>query len=155
MTDSCRPRKLEPGLEQTYSIPSDLMTSTIKSEPERVSVRTSSFAGVPISASAGRGGGGALRASICWARDAMGLAANAAAPTAALLRNARRSIEALGEPFLDLHTITPPNWPQMRLYHRLEIADTGSGCRSRRESPGVWKAAKAQLHLSRKAHRVG
>src|ERR1700730_1655208 len=114
MTDSCRPRKLEPGLEQTYSIPSDLMTSAMKSDPERVSVRTSSFAGVPISASAGRGGGGALRASICWACDAVGLAANAAAPTAALLRNARRSMDpllgdALGEPFLDLRTITPPN----------------------------------------------
>src|ERR1700752_1693278 len=105
MTDSWRPRKLEPGLEQTYSIPSDLMTSTMKSEPERVSVRTSSFAGVPISASAGRGGGGALRASICCAREAVGLAANAAAPMAALLRNTRRAMElALGEPFLDLRT---------------------------------------------------
>src|ERR1700732_4578764 len=119
MTDSWRPRKLEPGLEQTYSMPSDLMTSTMKSEPERVSVRTSSFAGVPISVSAGRGGGGALRASICCAREAVGLAANAAAPTAALLRNARRSMELVGaEPFLDLRTITPPQQPRMRLYHR-------------------------------------
>src|SRR5579859_5439720 len=109
MTDSCRPRKLEPGLEQTYSIPSDLMTSTIKSEPERVSVRTSSFAGVAISASAGRGGGGALRASICCVCAAVGFAANAAAPTAALLRNARRSMDPLlGDVFLDLRTITPP-----------------------------------------------
>src|SRR5580704_10497404 len=106
MMDSCRPRKLEPGLEQTYSMPSDLITSTMKSEPERVSVRTSSFDGVPISASAGRGGGGVLRASICCAREAVGFAANAAAPTAALLRNARRSMEALGEPFLDLRMIT-------------------------------------------------
>src|ERR1700724_1030277 len=109
MTDSCRPRKLEPGLEQTYSIPSDLMTSTIKSDPERVSVRTSSFAGAPISDSAGRGDGGALRASICCAREVVGLAANAAAPTAALLRNARRSNDLVSdEAFLDLRTITPP-----------------------------------------------
>src|SRR4029077_12252274 len=109
--------KLEPGLEQTYSMPSDLITSTMKSEPERVSVRTSSVAGVPISASAGSGGGGALRASICCGREAVGSPANAAAPTAALLRNARRSMELVrGGPFLDLRTITPPQQPRMRLY---------------------------------------
>src|ERR671933_451754 len=33
MIDSCRLRKLEPGLAATYSRPSDLMTSTMKSEP--------------------------------------------------------------------------------------------------------------------------
>src|ERR1700730_9460178 len=104
MIDSCRPRKLDPGLEQMYSMPSDLMTSTMKSEPERVSVRTSSFAGVPISASGGMGGGGTLRASICRAREAAGLAASTAAPPAALFRNARRSRFFLGEAFLDLRT---------------------------------------------------
>src|ERR1700719_345304 len=108
MIDSCRPGKLDPGLEQMYSMPSDLMTSTMKSEPERVSVRTSSFAGVPISASGGMGGGGTLRASICRAREAVGLAASTAAPTAALLRKARRSRFFLGEPFLDLRTTAPP-----------------------------------------------
>src|SRR5919202_790007 len=35
MIDSCRLRKLDPGLAATYSIPSALMTSTMKSEPGR------------------------------------------------------------------------------------------------------------------------
>src|SRR5580704_9227170 len=97
-------------------MPSDLMTSTMKSEPERDSVRTSSFAGVPISASGGIGGGGALRVSSCCAREPVGLAARTAAPTAALLRNARRSMEFFGElfgdrPFLGLRTLAPPEQP--------------------------------------------
>src|ERR1700682_901233 len=33
--DSGKPRKLEPGLAAQYSMPSDLMTSTMKSEPGR------------------------------------------------------------------------------------------------------------------------
>ena len=72
------------GIGADYSMPSDLMTSTMKSEPGRVSVRTSSFAGVPISASAGRGGGGRIASlDLPRSREAVGLAANAAAPTAA------------------------------------------------------------------------
>src|SRR6266850_4107864 len=35
MIDSCRPRKLEPGLAATYSKPSVLRTSTMKSDPLR------------------------------------------------------------------------------------------------------------------------
>src|SRR6266850_6329224 len=35
MIDSWRPRKLEPGLAATYSKPSDLRTSTMKSDPLR------------------------------------------------------------------------------------------------------------------------
>src|SRR5437868_9761226 len=34
------PRKLEPGLEATYSNPRDLITSTMKSEPGRSAVET-------------------------------------------------------------------------------------------------------------------
>src|SRR5450631_218917 len=41
MSDSCRARKLEPGLAQAYSKPSDFRTSTMKSEPGRSAVRTS------------------------------------------------------------------------------------------------------------------
>src|SRR5690242_17227875 len=108
MIDSCSPRKLDPGLEQTYSIPSDLITSTMKSEPERDSVRTSSFAGVPISASGGIGAGGAFRAWSCCAREDAGFVANTVAPTAALFRNARRSIGPLGKLFFDFRTTAPP-----------------------------------------------
>src|SRR5579883_1009506 len=120
MIDSCSPRKLDPGFEQTYSIPSDLITSTMKSEPERLSVNTSSFAGSPISASGGTGVGGTLRASSSCARTAVGVAASAAAPTAALFRNARRSIGSaelfFREPSLSLRTVAPPHHLSV-LYH--------------------------------------
>src|SRR5258705_441430 len=57
MMDSCSPRKLEPGFEQMYSMLSDLMTSTMKSEPVRSAVRTSAGEGVPTSASGDNAGG--------------------------------------------------------------------------------------------------
>src|SRR5258705_11214378 len=57
MMDSCSPRKLEPGFEQTYSMPSVLMTSTMKSEPVRSAVRTSAGEGVPASAAGDIAGG--------------------------------------------------------------------------------------------------
>src|SRR5258707_13150248 len=57
MMDSCSPRKLEPGFEQMYSMLSDLMTSTMKSEPVRSAVRTSAGEGVPTSASGDTAGG--------------------------------------------------------------------------------------------------
>src|SRR5579859_1068284 len=93
MTDSCSPRKLEPGFEQMYSMSSDLMTSTMKSEPVRSAVSTSARDGIPTSASgdmaggvfAPRSGGG------CFA-GAVGTAASAAAPAAALRRKSRRGM---------------------------------------------------------------
>src|SRR5690348_9047031 len=93
MTDSWRPRKLEPGFEQTYSMPSDLMTSTMKSEPVRSAVSTSARDGVSTSA-AGDTGGGAVdprSATGCFAGTA-GAAASAAAPAAALRRKSRRGM---------------------------------------------------------------
>src|ERR1700730_14900597 len=39
----CRARKLEPGLAAMYSNPRDLMTSTMKSEPGRSVVKTSTW----------------------------------------------------------------------------------------------------------------
>ena len=51
----CRGR-LEPGLAATYSKPSVLMTSTMKSEPGRSVVQTST-----------RGGGGVVSAAVCLA----------------------------------------------------------------------------------------
>src|SRR6266852_6474516 len=93
MTDSCSPRKLEPGLEQMYSMLSDLMTSTMKSEPVRSAVRTSAPDGVPISASGDIAGGGvAPRSSAGGFAGKAGAAASAAAPAAALRRKSRRGM---------------------------------------------------------------
>src|SRR5580692_149172 len=93
MTDSCRPRKLEPGFEQTYSMPSDLMTSTMKSEPVRSAVSTSAGEGVPTSAAADIAGSGvAPRPGTGCFADTAGAAASAAAPAAALRRKSRRGM---------------------------------------------------------------
>src|SRR5882672_2495567 len=86
------PRKLDPGLAQTYSNPRDLITSTMKSDPVRSAVRTSAFEGVPVSASGDMGGGTVLTSSTCCcAATVPGAAAKAAAPAAALFRKFRRS----------------------------------------------------------------
>src|ERR1041384_1944878 len=62
MIDSCRPRKLEPGLAATYSKPSDLSTSSMKSEPpRRLSPMTCTSPGPLASPRAGRGGGARRR----------------------------------------------------------------------------------------------
>src|SRR5579863_6250353 len=74
-------------------MPSDLITSTMKSDPERFSVRTSSMAGVPASSSFGMGCAVPAReTSDCFAFATAGIAASAAAPAAAPFRNLRRSI---------------------------------------------------------------
>src|SRR5579864_151719 len=82
MMDSCRPRKLEPGLAAQYSIPSDLMTSTMKSAPGRWLEDTSAVA-LEVSG---------LRAACC-AMAIGGLPTSPAAPaaTAAPLKKPRRS----------------------------------------------------------------
>src|SRR5580704_11919435 len=96
MIDSCRPRKLEPGLAQTYSIPRDLMTSTMKSEPLRSVVRIS--AGEEESSASGEIGiaaGTLAAAGVAEAAAVPGTALIAAAPTAALFRKLRRLMEFL------------------------------------------------------------
>src|SRR5580692_1258500 len=95
MIDSCSPRKLEPGLAQTYSIPRDLMTSTMKSEPLRSVVRIS--AGEEGSSASGEIGNaaGTLGAGVAEAAGTPGTALIAAAPTAALFRKLRRLTEFL------------------------------------------------------------
>src|SRR5215469_7114163 len=91
MIDSWSPRKLEPGFAHIYSIPSDLMTSTMKSDPVRLAVSTSALDGVPTSAvrdiAGGVPGGRTGVGSLPGASDA---AARTAAPTAAFLRKSRR-----------------------------------------------------------------
>src|SRR5258707_10247872 len=93
MMDSCSPRKLEPGLEQMYSMLSDLMTSTMKSEPVRSAVRTSAGEGVPTSASGDIAGGCVEPRSGtgCFAGKG-GVAADSAAPAAALRRKTPRGM---------------------------------------------------------------
>src|SRR5580765_735589 len=96
MIDSCRPRKDEPGLAATYSKPSDLITSTMKSEPGRSVVYTST-----------RGGGGLVSAATPFAEGRgvtdrvwpfcgsarEGVATSAAVPRAAPFKKPRRSRE--------------------------------------------------------------
>src|SRR5580704_556321 len=91
MMDSCKPRKLDPGQAQTYSKPSDLITSTMKSDPVRSAVSTSAPDGTSVSATGDMGGGATRFTSAGVAATAAGPAASAAAPTAAPFRKFRRS----------------------------------------------------------------
>src|SRR6267378_8619748 len=92
MIDSCKPRKLEPGLEAIYSMHSDLRTSTMKSDPDRSHVSTSTPEGSSslgiIGAVADWDGRG------CCAAIAEALATSPAAPAAAPFKNFRRSTES-------------------------------------------------------------
>src|ERR1700719_3195968 len=91
MSDSCNPRKLDPGLAARYSKPSDLITSTMKSDPGRSVVRTST-PDASVSASTGRAAG----ATKGWAPMAPVVATRLATPlTAAPFKNARRSTAVL------------------------------------------------------------
>src|SRR4029077_8141230 len=89
------PRKLDPGFAQTYSKPSDLITSTMKSDPVRSAVRASVTEGTSVSAAADIAGGATRFSSAGGAATAAGAAANAAAPAAAPLRKFRRSTTGL------------------------------------------------------------
>src|SRR5688500_3624267 len=90
------PRKLDPGLEATYSKSSDLMTSTMKSPPGLSVVMTSPPSGGSASRAA-MGADACGAAAVC--RGSFATAApgtRAAAPvTAALLRKSRRGREGL------------------------------------------------------------
>src|SRR3974390_634349 len=91
--DSCSARKLEPGLEQTYSKPSFLITSTMKSEPGRSAVSTSTVDGgsTSLAATAAMGRVGLSYGSGACAVACSVVAVSAAAPPAALFRKLRRS----------------------------------------------------------------
>src|SRR5665213_1404244 len=109
MIDSCSPRKLEPGFAQTYSNPSDLITSTMKSEPVRSTVSTSTLDGVPTSASGDIGGGapGATRGGTVGAPTTAEFVASIAAPAAAPFRKSRRGSGT----FLNFAMASPPKLP--------------------------------------------
>src|ERR1700723_3875393 len=94
MMDSCRPRKVEPGFAQMYSMPRDLMTSTMKSDPGPSVVTTSAARGFPVSAVACIFGGPAevFGVGTCTAPAAFP-ATSAATPAALPFRKSRRSTE--------------------------------------------------------------
>src|SRR5438270_10335627 len=75
----------------------------MKSDPVRSAVRTSAFEGVPDSASGDMEGGMLRRISACCAASVPGGAANAAAPTAAVLRKFRRSTAAFSGLAMTFH----------------------------------------------------
>src|SRR6266849_5340155 len=93
MMDSCSPRKLEPGFEEMYSSPTDFRTSTMKSDPVRSVVSTSTCEG---SSSFGSIAAEAERAaSTCAARTGVAPATSEATPPAAApFRNLRRSTDS-------------------------------------------------------------
>src|SRR5262245_51892747 len=112
MIDSCSARNVDPGLAATYSIPRDLMTSSMKSDPGRSVVYTSARGGgglvsAATSAAPGSGVTDLAACPACAACEASGCASEgfatmaaalAAALAAAPFRNPRR----LTEPFFDL-----------------------------------------------------
>src|SRR5713226_8441639 len=92
------PRKLDPGLAQTYSKPSDFRTSTMKSEPVRSAVRISGSDGGAVSAAAdmiGVADAGARAAGDCASAATGGVAIAAAPASDARFRKPRRSIGLL------------------------------------------------------------
>src|SRR5579863_8490094 len=97
------PRKLDPGFAQTYSKPSDLITSTMKSDPVRSAVSTSATDGTSVSAAADIGGGTTRFGSAGRAATAAGPATNAAAPAAAPFRKFRRSTAGFESLAMSLH----------------------------------------------------
>src|SRR5262245_48545610 len=108
MIDSCSARKVDPGLAAMYSIPSDLMTSSMKSDPGLSVVYTSARGGGGLVSAAARAalGSGVTCRAVCVACAASGcaidgFATNAAAPAAAPFKNPRRLTEA-PTPFFDL-----------------------------------------------------
>src|SRR5579862_4387964 len=105
MMDSWSPRKLDPGFAQTYSNPSDLITSTMKSAPVRSAVRPSAPDGTSASAAADIGGGTVRFGSAGGAATAAGAAARAAAPAAAPFRKFLRSTPTLGCFAMLLHLV--------------------------------------------------
>src|SRR5215468_6249622 len=106
--DSCNARNVDPGFAAQYSMPSDLMTSSIKSDPGRSVVYTSARGGGLVSAAVKRAPGNVVAAAVraCAAGGACGSAADgfatrAAAPAAAPFRNPRR-LSGVLLPFFDL-----------------------------------------------------
>src|ERR1700722_831370 len=109
MSDSCNPRKLDPGLDARYSKPRDLITSTMKSEPGRFVVRTS----MPDDSVAASAGGGAGARNGCVASAPAFAASVATPPSAAPFRKFRRSTA-----FLDLSMTShlPPGGVSVATY---------------------------------------
>src|SRR5262245_27070964 len=131
MIDSCKPRKLDPGLAATYSKPSAFSTSTMKSEPLRWLSRMTCTSPGPIASPAavmmgvtpwageagkagGGGGAGGEECPVGSARDPTLAAAPASAP---FCRNSRRSSRGCFD-FLDPLTSASPHRDCAGYYHR-------------------------------------
>src|ERR1700687_4323050 len=97
MIDSCNPSKLEPGFAATYSNPSVLITSTMKSDAGCSTRRADARVGGGVVSAAswalpGAAGAERLDAGSWFSTEATGaaFATRPAAPTAAPFRNRRR-----------------------------------------------------------------
>src|SRR5579863_7793456 len=101
--DSCSARKLDPGLAQIYSKPSDFSTSTMKSEPGWSAVKTStSVATGSVSLASAVAEGTATLRRVSGACAFPGdCVTKAAAPAAAPFKKPRRP-----EGFLDFDMLT-------------------------------------------------
>src|SRR5262250_3353375 len=100
MIDSCRLRKLDPGLEAMYSMAVALMTSTIKSDPGLLMILSLGCAASFVSPSVGALCAAAFVAAI-W------VPMTAAALTAAPFKKERRSIPCLLMICLLIYSWTP------------------------------------------------
>ena len=98
MIDSCSDRNADPGFAATYSIPSALITSTMKSDPGRsfsntsVAGRTSRFsAAAAVSAVlGGAAGADGAAAGVCAMAGVTSAAIAAGTAVAAAFKNPRR-----------------------------------------------------------------
>src|ERR1700685_910896 len=105
MSDSWRLRKLLPGFAQRYSKFKVLRTSTMKSEPGRSTVTTSTPVGASGSAFKSGGAPAVRSGSGDAAFAAAGWTTSAAVPAAAARRKSRRFTET----FLGFRTGAPPD----------------------------------------------
>src|ERR1700682_1782079 len=103
MIDSCRARQLEAGLAVAYSMPSDLMTSSMKSDPGRSLVSTSTREGADVP---GAGSGLAATGAAVRTCAASGTWAAIAALAAAPFKKPRRSTGLLPEVAMEISSRT-------------------------------------------------
>src|SRR5579862_1583097 len=137
MRDSCSDRKLDPGTAATYSNPSDLITSTMKSDPGRSTFKTSTDATGSLSsgnsAAVARCGTGGCAAS------ALPAIRVATVPAAAPFRNPRRSTDLRLDFFMVAHLAASMGGR----YHNPKLAVQPTLRRS--SSSGYTRRQKAQV----------
>src|SRR5688572_2954429 len=159
MIDSWMPRKLEPGFDATNSMLSDLITSTMKSPPDRS--RTSDSGSRPGSSSRAGAGAAPARgpcaaaagAAAAGAWAAMASGTRAAAPvTAAPFRKSRRSTDFFGMESPKARSLLPFKEIAQRVRDGVRALDRGQMAgfredRQRRLREGLMKLPR---HLDRR-----